>query len=153
MYQFPKLCKICSKIFVSWKLLIFLKICFCIKLKCTPSFGTESFRIYVLLSFEFLIIFFTKYNLWHSISKGSIWLKWSYCRGRVVRAISKHLRPIPSPTVENSLRNRHLNLKNVKSGNFKMLRNHNFNVFFSRKQPFPFHICVRFSKKVPLLRY
>ncbi len=53
---------------------------------------------------------------------------------------SKHLRPIPSPNVENSLRNRHLNLKNEKSKNFKMLRNLNVK-FFPKKKPFPHHIC------------
>ncbi len=66
--------------------------------------------------------------MWYFIGKGPIWLKWSYCQGRVVWAISKHLRSIPSPTVENSLRNRFLNLKNEKSENFKMWRNHNFNI-------------------------
>ncbi len=52
--------------------------------------------------------------MWHFMGKGLIWSKWSYCQERVVWALSKHLRPIPSPTVENLLRNRHLNLKNGK---------------------------------------
>ncbi len=64
--------------------------------------------------------------MWHFIGKGPIWLKWSYCQEKVVWAMSKHLRPIPSATVENSLRNRQLNMKNERSENFKMLRNHNF---------------------------
>ncbi len=68
-------------------------------------------------------------NMWRCIGKGPIWWKWSYSQGRVVWTISKHLRPIPSPTVENSLKHRHPNLKNEKSENFKMLRNHNFNIF------------------------
>ncbi len=71
--------------------------------------------------------------MWHFIGKGSIRSKWSYCLGRVVWAISKHLRPIPSPTVENVQRNRHLNLKNKNSENFKMLRNCHFNIFFLKK--------------------
>ncbi len=71
--------------------------------------------------------------MWHFIGQGPIWLKWSYCQGRVVWAISEHLRPIPSPTVENSSRNRHLNLKNETRENFKMLRNCNFNIFSHKK--------------------
>ncbi len=73
------------------------------------------------------------YQLWHFVRKGPIWSKWSYCQGKVVWAISKHLRSIPSPTFENSLRNGHLNLKNLKSENFKMLRNRNFNIFSPEK--------------------
>ncbi len=66
--------------------------------------------------------------------KGLIWSKWSYCQRRVVWVIHKHLRPIPSPTVENLLRNRILNLKNGKSENFKMLRSINFNFFSPQKK-------------------
>ncbi len=51
---------------------------------------------------------------------------------KLVWAISKHLKPISSATVENSLRNRHLNLK---SDNFKMLGNCNFK-FFQEKSHF-----------------
>ncbi len=71
--------------------------------------------------------------IWHFIGKVPIWSKWRYVHGRVVWAISKHLRPNPSPTVENSLRNRHLNQKNKKSKNFKMLRN---NIFSPEKSHF-----------------
>ncbi len=67
------------------------------------------------------------------MGKGPIWSVWSYCQGRVVWSISKHLRPIPSSTVENCLNNKHLNLKNEKSENFKMLRNGNLNIFFQKK--------------------
>ncbi len=73
-------------------------------------------------------------NMWHFIEKGPIRSKLSYCQEKVVLAISKHLRPILSQTVENSLRNRHLNLKNEKSKNLEMLWNRNFNIFFSRKK-------------------
>ncbi len=59
--------------------------------------------------------------------------------------ISKHLRPIPFTTVENSLKNGLLNLKNEKSENFKMLRNRNFNIFSPRKKPFPHHVCESVS--------
>ncbi len=72
-------------------------------------------------------------HMWHFIDRGPIWSKCSYCQRRVVWAISEHLRPIISPTVENSLRNRPLNLKNEKSENFEMLRNRNFNIFFQKK--------------------
>ncbi len=57
-------------------------------------------------------------DLWHFIGKGPIWSKWRYCHWRVVWVVSKHLRPIPSTSVKNSLRNRPLNLKNEKSKNF-----------------------------------
>ncbi len=71
--------------------------------------------------------------MWHFTDKGPISSKWSYCQGRVVRGTSKHLRPIPSPTVKNSLRNKHLNPKNKKRKNIKMLRNRNFNIFSQKK--------------------
>ncbi len=71
----------------------------------------------------------------------TIWSKWSYCQRRVVWTISKHLRPIPSSIVENSLRNRHFNLKNEKSENLKLLRNYNYLTFFSRRSPFPHNVC------------
>ncbi len=74
--------------------------------------------------------------MWYFIGKGPIWSKWSYCQGRVVWPISKHLRQLPSPIFGNSLRNRHLNLKNEKSKNFKMLRNRNFNFFPPEKSHF-----------------
>ncbi len=67
--------------------------------------------------------------MWHFIGKGPISSKQGYCQGRVVQAIRKHLSPIPCLTVENLLRNRHLNLKNEKI----MLRNCNFNFFFQQK--------------------
>ncbi len=71
--------------------------------------------------------------MWHFMGKGPIWSVWSYCQGRVLWSISKHLRAIPPPTVENCLSNRHLNLKNKKSENFKILRNRNLNIFFQKK--------------------
>ncbi len=64
--------------------------------------------------------------MWHFIGKGPIWSKWSYCCGKVGWAISKYLRPIPSAIVENSLRNRHLNLKNEKSENFENVEKSQF---------------------------
>ncbi len=61
-----------------------------------------------------------------------------------ILSISKHLRPIPSQSIENSLRNRHLNMKNEKSENFKMLRNGNLNIFFfPKKNPFTHHVPTR----------
>ncbi len=69
---------------------------------------------------------------------GISWVKGPFGRykviaRRVVCSISKHLRLIPSPTVENCLSNRHLNLKNEKSENFKILRNRKLNIFFQKK--------------------
>ncbi len=72
-------------------------------------------------------------DTWHFIGKRPIWSKWSYCQGRVVWALSKHLRQIPSPIVENLLRKKHLKLKNEKSEDFKMLRNQNSNIFSLKK--------------------
>ncbi len=56
--------------------------------------------------------------MWHFIRAHSVEME-LLPGGRVVWAVSKHLRPIPSPIVENSLRNRHLNLKNEKSEKFQ----------------------------------
>ncbi len=83
----------------------------------------------------------TTFLIWDFIDKGPIWSKWSYCQWRVVWDISKHLRPIPSPTVENLLRQRHLNLKNEK---MKISKCWQITVltFFSRKKTCPPHICV-----------
>ncbi len=103
-----------------WKTYIFLKKFLCKLKKIFEIRKIEKCGDHVLRKY--------RVDMWHFISKGVIRSKWSYCQ-----EINKHLRPVPSPTVENSLSNRHLNLKNEKSENFKMLRNCNFNIFFLKK--------------------
>ncbi len=83
--------------------------------------------------------------MWHFIGKGPIWSKWSYCQRRVVWDISKHLRPIPSLTVKHSQRNRHLNLKNERRENFKILKNRNFNFFLPEKS----HLLITYVNQWP----
>ncbi len=72
----------------------------------TPD-GNSTLSHKIDVNFGFCTVKNMDNHMWHIISKGPIWSKWSYCQGRVVWAINKHLRPIPSPTVENSQRNRH----------------------------------------------
>ncbi len=62
--------------------------------------------IYLAFRTDLHCPYLSDYYLWYFVCKGSIWSKWSYCSGRVVWAICKHLRTIPSLTVENFLRSR-----------------------------------------------